>query len=70
MFLHNFGTILDRQRAGRAGHAALEELAKEFEACSTTRHHAQQHEEQRYDLADGEENRKGRTLSNQSEIKR
>lgn len=65
------GTVyhLDGQSAGRAaGDAALEELTKEFQACSTARHHPQQHEEQRYDLCHSKEHCKGGALVDKSKV--
>lgn len=62
--------ILNGQRTGRAGDAALEELAKELEARRAARHHTEQHQEQRDDLADSEEHREGGALGHQSKVKR
>lgn len=60
---------LDRQSAGRAaGDAALEELTKEFQACSAARYHPQQHEEQRYDLCHSKEHCKGGALVDESKV--
>lgn len=64
IIVHN----LDGQRTGRTGDAALEELAKELEACRPAGHHAQQHEQQRDYLCHSKQYRKCCALGHQRKV--
>lgn len=69
MELWKLDGLLDGQCAGRATcDAALEKLTEEFQSRGAAWHHAQQHEQQRYDLCHRKEHRKGGTLLHECKV--